>query len=176
LGVIGMGQVGLAAGKRAVALGMRIHYHGRSRKAAAIEDLLGGATFHTELKTMLEIADCVLLACPYNTTTHHILDKDAFAVMKRGVRIVNVGRGKCMDEGALAEAIDLGIVAGAGLDVFYDEPVIHPKLLESWRVTILPHIGGDSSDSNKNFERIALRNIEDYFLGSGVPLTAVNHI
>jgi lactate dehydrogenase-like 2-hydroxyacid dehydrogenase len=121
LGVIGMGQVGLAAGKRAVALGMRIHYHGRSRKAAAIEDLLGGATFHTELKTMLEIADCVLLACPYNTTTHHILDKDAFAVMKRGVRIVNVGRGKCMDEGALAEAIELGIVAGAGLDVFYDE-------------------------------------------------------
>jgi lactate dehydrogenase-like 2-hydroxyacid dehydrogenase len=121
LGIIGMGQVGFAAAKRAVILGMRIHYHGRKRKPEAIEDSLGGARFHAELKTMLEVVDCVLLACPYNAATHHILGKEAFSMMKRGMRVVNVGRGKCIDESALAVAIEDGIVAGAGLDVFYDE-------------------------------------------------------
>jgi lactate dehydrogenase-like 2-hydroxyacid dehydrogenase len=121
LGIIGMGQVGFAAAKRAVSLGMRIHYHGRSRKPEAIEDSLGGTRFHAELKTMLEVVDCVLLACPYNAATHHILGKEAFSMMKRGMRVVNVGRGKCIDESALAAAIEDGIVAGCGLDVFYDE-------------------------------------------------------
>lgn len=124
LGIIGMGNVGLACAKRGVALGMTIHYFGRSRKSPQIEALLGGATFHTELNKMLQVVDCVLLACPYSSATHHILGKEAFSVMKRGMRVVNVGRGRCIDEAALAEALEDGTVSGVGLDVFYNEYVV----------------------------------------------------
>ena len=81
----------------------------------------GPVTYHENLESMLKVSDCVLLACPHTPETHHILNKGTFKVMKRGARVINVGRGKCIDEEALADAIDDGIVAGAGLDVYHDE-------------------------------------------------------
>lgn len=151
LGVVGLGEVGLASAKRAVALGMKIHYHSRKRKSAAVEELLGegGATFHADVLEMLPLVDCVLVACPYGPGTHHIIGKEAFKVMKKGTRVVNVARGKCVDEEALVEALEEGTVAGVGLDVFHDEPKVHAKLRGSWRATLTPHIGGDSEDANK---------------------------
>ncbi|KAL1959414.1 hypothetical protein VTO42DRAFT_2217 [Malbranchea cinnamomea] len=176
LGIVGLGQIGRAVAARALAIGMKIHYFGRRRKSAELEAALGGAVFHEALDSMLKVADCVLLACPHTPETHHILDHNAFHSMKRGVRIVNIGRGKCIDEEALADAIDAGIVAGAGLDVYHDEPTINPRLLDNWKITLLPHIGGGTKDTKANFERIVLDNIEAFFLGDGMPLTPVNQI
>ena len=100
---------------------MKIHYYSRTRKPVAVEDMLNGAVYHGDLGSMLKVADCVLIACPYSAATHHIMDKQAFSSMKRGCRLVNVARGKCVDEEALAEAIGEGVIVGAGLDVFHDE-------------------------------------------------------
>ncbi|WEW56172.1 lactate dehydrogenase superfamily protein [Emydomyces testavorans] len=121
LGVVGMGQVGLASAARAKALGMKIHYFGRTRKSPEVEQQAGGAVYHSTLESMLAVADCVLLACPHSPETHHLLNKETFKLVKRGVRVVNVARGKCIDEEALADAIDEGIVGGVGLDVYHDE-------------------------------------------------------
>ncbi|EEP79091.1 predicted protein [Uncinocarpus reesii 1704] len=176
LGIVGMGQVGVATAVRAKALGMKIHYFTRTRKPAEVEQEAGGAVYHSTLESMLRIADCVLLACPHSPETHHLLNKNIFKLMKKGVRVVNVARGKCIDEEALVDAIDDGIVAGVGLDVYHDEPTINPRLLDNWKTTLLPHIGGACIDTQINFERIAMENIEAFFLGDGKPLTPVNNV
>lgn len=124
LGVVGMGKIGVEISLRARALGMKIHYFSRTRKGLDVEEeSLGGAVYHSTLKEMLAVADCVVLACPHTPETHHILNRETFKVMKTGVRVVNIGRGKCIDENALADAIEDGTVAGAGLDVYHDEGV-----------------------------------------------------
>ncbi|KIX09805.1 uncharacterized protein Z518_00886 [Rhinocladiella mackenziei CBS 650.93] len=175
LGVVGLGEIGAAAAMRARALGMMIHYFNR-RKRPAVEESLGGALYHDNIESLLKVSDCVLLACPHTPQTHRLLNKQALQLMKRGSRIVNIGRGKCVDEEALAQALEEGHISSAGLDVFHDEPVVHPKLLESWKVTLLPHIGGGTLETSKKFEEIAMQNIEAYFLGDGKPLTPINDV
>lgn len=126
LGIVGMGQVGVATAVRARALGMKIHYYGRRRKSAAVEREAGDAVYHPTLESMLRVADCVLLACPHSPETHHLLNRETFKLVKKGVRVINVARGKCIDEEALADALDEGIVASVGLDVYHDEYVCLP--------------------------------------------------
>ncbi|EER27635.1 hypothetical protein D8B26_006273 [Coccidioides posadasii str. Silveira] len=176
LGIVGMGEVGRAVSVRAKALGMKIHYFSRTRKSPKVEREAGVAEYHATLESLLKVADCVLLACPHSPETHHLLNKDTFKLMKRGVRVVNVARGKCIDEEALADAIDEGIVVGAGLDVYHDEPTVNPRLLDNWKITLLPHIGGACLDTHLNFERIAMDNIEAFFRGDGKLLTPVNNV
>ncbi|KAF3479405.1 D-mandelate dehydrogenase [Arthroderma uncinatum] len=176
LGIVGLGEIGQAVATRALALGMKIHYFGRSKKTSAVESKLGGAVYHSELKGLLEVTDCLLLACPHTPETHHLLNSETFKLMKRGVRVINVGRGKCVDEEALADAIDEGIVSSAGLDVYQDEPKINARLLDNWHVTLLPHVGGATIDTQANFEQIAMGNIEAFFFGDGKPLTPVNKV
>ncbi|RFU31070.1 hypothetical protein B7463_g5238, partial [Scytalidium lignicola] len=175
LGVVGMGEIGAAAAMRAKALGMTIQYFNRKRRTA-VEESLGGAIYHDNIESLLKVADCVLIVCPHTPQTHHLLNKDTLKVMKKGSRVVNIARGKCIDESALVDALEEGHIASAGLDVFHDEPIVHPKLLQSWKVTLLPHIGGGTVETNKKFEEIALQNIEAYFLGDGKPLTPVNNV
>lgn len=120
LGVVGLGEIGAAAASRALAVGMSIHYFNRKRRPA-VEERLGGAIYHSELESLLKVADCVLVACPHSAQTHHLLNKDTFNLMKKGSRVVNIARGKCIDEDALADALDDGIISSAGLDVFHEE-------------------------------------------------------
>ncbi|EFR01363.1 D-3-phosphoglycerate dehydrogenase 2 [Nannizzia gypsea CBS 118893] len=176
LGIVGLGEIGAAAATRAMALGMKIHYFGRRRKSEDVERALGGAVYHGELASLLGEADCVLLACPHSEETHHLLNARTFGMMKRGARVVNVGRGKCVDEEALADAIEAGIVSAAGLDVYEEEPKINERLLDSWRVTLTPHIGGATIDTQANFEKIAMDNLEAFFFGDGKPVTPVNRV
>lgn len=120
LGVVGLREIGAAAASRAVALGMSIHYFNR-RCRQEIEQSLGGSVYHEDLESLLKVSDCVLLACPHSAQTHHLLNYETFKLMKKGSRVVNIGRGKCIDEEALADAIGQGIISSAGLDVFHDE-------------------------------------------------------
>lgn len=120
LGIVGLGDIGAAVAKRAQAIGMTIHYFNRTRRPL-VEQTLGSATYHDSVESLLRTSDCVLLACPHTHETHQLLNRSTFHMMKPGSRVVNIGRGKCIDEEALACALEEGHISSAGLDVFYDE-------------------------------------------------------
>lgn len=120
LGVIGLGDIGAAAAMRARALGMTIQYFNRTRKPA-LEKSLGDAIYHNSVESLLKVSDCILITCPHTPQTHHLLNQETLKLMKKGSRVVNVGRGKCIDGEALADALDEGHISSAGLDVFHDE-------------------------------------------------------
>jgi lactate dehydrogenase-like 2-hydroxyacid dehydrogenase len=177
LGVIGMGDIGLAiAQKCEAALGMKIAYQGPRRKPDAEARLKGGAHYYLDLLEMLAVVDCVVVAAPYTPSTHHLMSQREFRVAKKsGLRVVNIARGKIIDEEALVSALEAGQVIGIGLDVHENEPRVHDKLKENWMVTLLPHIGVCSGTSWANFEAENWNNLEA-FLESGKPKTPVNRV
>ncbi|KAJ5587694.1 uncharacterized protein N7459_003459 [Penicillium hispanicum] len=177
LGVVGLGDIGLSiAQKCEAALGMKVAYHGPRRKVDAEARLPGGAQYYANLIDMISAVDCVVIAAPYSPSTHHLLSHKEFQAAKRtGLRVVNVARGKMIDEEALISALETGEVVGAGLDVHENEPQIHEKLRENWMVTLLPHIAVCSRTSWANFEKQHWDNLEA-FLKTGKPVTPVNQI
>jgi lactate dehydrogenase-like 2-hydroxyacid dehydrogenase len=177
LGIVGLGDIGLAiAQKCETAFGMKIHYQGPRRKFEAEKTLKSAAIYHADLEEMIPEIDCIVLAAPFTKATYHMLSERQFALAKKGgLRVVNIARGKMIDEKALLDALESGRVVGVGLDVHENEPHINPKLRENWKVTILPHIGVCSQTSWENFEKINLDNIEAYFR-DGKPLTPVNQM
>lgn len=177
LGVVGLGDIGLAiAQKCEAALGMNIHYQGPRRKESAERTLRRGAVYHSSVEHMIPHVDCIVLAAPYTEETHHLLSKKQFSLAKtKGLRVVNIARGKMIDEDALLEALESKRVVGVGLDVHDNEPGVNLKLRENWKVTLLPHIGVCSGTSWQNFEKTNLDNLEA-FLKDGKPLTPVNEV
>ncbi|KAJ5691232.1 hypothetical protein N7488_011967 [Penicillium malachiteum] len=174
LGIIGMGDIGLSiAQKCEAALGMKISYHGPRRKEDAEARLKHGARFYADLDEMITEVDCVVIAAPYTRQTHHFLSRQQFEKAKStGLRVVNIARGKMIDEDALLWALENAKVVGAGLDVHGNEPAVNEKLRENWMVTLLPHIAVCSRTSWSNFERQTLDNL-DAFISTGKPLNPV---
>jgi len=177
IGVVGLGDIGLAiAQKCEAAFQMKVHYQGPRRKPLAESRLVSGATYHLTVDEMIPEIDCIVLAAPYTQDTHHLLSSKQFSLAKEeGLRVVNIARGKMIDEDALIEALESRKVVGAGLDVHDNEPGVNPKLRDNWKVILLPHIGVCSRTSWENFERINLDNIEVFF-ATEKPLTPVNDI
>ena len=177
IGIVGLGDIGLAiAQKCEAAFQMKVHYQGPRRKPLSESQLVHGPTYHQTVDEMIPEIDCIVLAAPYTKDTHHLLASKQFSLAKKeGLRVVNIARGKMIDEDALIEALESKQVVGAGLDVHYNEPGVNPKLRDNWKVTLLPHIGVCSQNSWENFERINLDNIEAFF-ATGKPLTPVNDI
>jgi len=177
IGVVGLGDIGLAiAQKCEAAFQMKVHYQGPRRKPLAESRLVSGATYHLTVEEMIPEIDCIVLAAPYTQDTHHLLSSKQFSLAKEeGLRVVNIARGKMIDEDALIEALESRKVVGAGLDVHDNEPGVNPKLRDNWKVILLPHIGVCSRTSWENFERINLDNIEVFF-ATEKPLTPVNDI
>ena len=137
----------------------------------AIEASAGAATYFADLNDMLAVADCVLVATPFGGTK--VLDARNIAKMKHGSRLVNIARGKLIDEEALVEALESGRLFAAGLDVHYDEPNVNPKLAKMKNVELLSHTAGAAVESHIGFERLGMENILSY-LESGKAITAVN--
>ncbi|KAK7202792.1 D-isomer specific 2-hydroxyacid dehydrogenase [Myxozyma melibiosi] len=156
LGIIGMGGIGRALKKRAEAFDMKVIYHNRKPLS---EELSGGAEY-VSFDELLARADVLSLNLPLNAATKHIINKDAFAKMKDGVVITNTARGAVIDEAALVDALASGKVFSAGLDVFEEEPVIHPGLLANEKVTLLPHIGTHTLESRRKMELQVLKNLK----------------
>lgn len=125
LGIIGMGAIGQTVAKQAAALSMQIHCINRKSMREILSNSnknnLPPITLHDNLESLLKVVDCVILTCSYSETTHHLLNDEAFFNMKTGMKVVNIARGKCIDEEALCRAIEAGIVSGAGLDVYENE-------------------------------------------------------
>jgi lactate dehydrogenase-like 2-hydroxyacid dehydrogenase len=171
LGIIGLGKIGyMIAQKASTALGMKILYNDVVRMGAAIERSVS-ATYFEHLEDMLAVADCVVVATPFGGTK--VLNADNIAKMKHGSRIVNIARGKLIDEEALVSALENGQLFAAGLDVHYDEPNVNPKLARMKNVELLSHTAGAAVESHVGFERLGMENILS-FLESGKAITAVN--
>ncbi|KAF4873436.1 putative 2-hydroxyacid dehydrogenase [Colletotrichum siamense] len=159
LGIIGMGSIGQTVARQAAALGMEIHCIDRPNLRKLLETvqhedgyirgLIPSVTLHKDLQALVAAVDCLVLTCSYSAATHHLLSREVFSDMKKGMRIVNVARGKCIDEDAMCDAIDSGVISSIGLDVHYNEPKVSSRLLKYDCVTLLPHLGGLTHDSMK---------------------------
>ncbi len=140
LGLIGFGRIGQATGKRAAALGMKVLFYRRTPTQVDYAE-------QVSLDELLARADYISLHVPHSAETHHIINADAIAKMKDGVRIVNCGRGGTIDEDALHAAIVSGKVAGAALDVFETEPSQNHPLFSLENVIGSPHVGASTGEA-----------------------------
>jgi lactate dehydrogenase-like 2-hydroxyacid dehydrogenase len=168
LGIVGMGRIGSAVARRGRGFDMRIVYSNRSR-AANEADL--GAT-RLELDELLRTADHVVLVVPYSAQTHHLIGERELALMKPTAVLVNVARGGVVDDAALARALRDGRIAAAGLDVYENEPALHPSLLEVPNVALTPHIGSATRSSRLGMAMLAARNLLAWARGEP-PITPV---
>ena len=132
-----MGGIGQAVAMRAKAFGMKIQYH--NRRSLPLREESGAK--YVSFEELLKTSDVLSLNLSLNSSTKHIISKPQFDIMRDGVIIINTARGQLIDEAALVEALNVGKVWSAGLDVYEDEPNIHPGLMENENVVLLPHIG-----------------------------------
>jgi len=147
LGILGMGGIGSAVAHRAKAFGMTIQYHNRTQLPPEQEH----GAHYVSFDTLLQTSDVLSLNLALNPSTTHILGAPEFAKMKHGVVLVNTARGALIDEAALVDALHSGKVSTCGLDVFEDEPNIHPGLLASPNTVLLPHIGTATFETQVRF-------------------------
>ena len=140
LGIIGMGRIGQALARRAKGFGLAVHYHNRRRVHDDMENELE-ATYWESLDQMLARVDIVSVNCPHTPATFHLLSARRLKLLQAHATIVNTSRGEVIDEDALARALQNKELAGAGLDVFENEPAINPRLLKLDNVVLLPHMG-----------------------------------
>lgn len=175
LGIIGLGDIGTLVAKTCQSIGMRTIYHNRSQKPLIeLQFPSGSMEYYPDFDRFLAESDCILVLCPYTEKTHHLINDETFKKMKAKVRLVNIARGPIVLETAVINALESGQLVGAGFDVHEFEPKIHEKLLQNWKISLLPHHGAVSRASWKNFERKCVQNLMDYFFGDGIPKTAVN--
>ncbi|MBH0159568.1 2-hydroxyacid dehydrogenase [Fictibacillus sp. 26RED30] len=165
IGIVGMGRIGEAVARRAKGFDIKILYHNRNRKPDAEISL--GAEYR-EFHELLKQSDFVVSLAPLTSETKGMFNEEAFQSMKNSSIFINVGRGATVDESALIEALRNQEIAGAGLDVFQQEPieVDHP-LLSMKQVVALPHIGSASVETRMKMAELACRNITNILDGKG---------
>jgi len=163
LGIIGMGRIGRAVARRAVASGMKIIYYNRTKLSIDTEAQSGAQW--VPFDALIANADVISLHCPLNESTHHLIDEREMKQMKDGVFIVNTSRGSVINEKALVEYLQNGKIGGAGLDVFEDEPQISPSLYKMNNVVLTPHNATGTIDTRIELAREAAKNILDFFEG-----------
>ncbi len=151
LGIVGMGRIGQAVARRATGFDMKILYTARSSKP----DLIGE---QVELKELLEESDFVSLHCPLSPETRHLIGKEELAVMKKTAYLINTARGPVVDEQALVEALRNEQIAGAGLDVYEEEPALAPGLAELDNTVLLPHIASATIETRTEMAMLAANN------------------
>ncbi|ASR35115.1 D-glycerate dehydrogenase [Prauserella marina] len=170
LGIVGLGQIGTAMARRARAFGMTVSYTARRRAAPELETELGAT--YLALPELLTSSDVVSLHCPLTPETRHLIDTGALAAMKPSAYLINTTRGPVVDEAALATALSSGVIAGAGLDVFENEPEVHPGLLGLDNVALAPHLGSATVETRTAMAELAARNAVAVLAGDE-PLTPV---
>src|SRR5271166_530648 len=171
LGVVGMGRIGQALARRAKAFGLQIHYHNRRHVAAAIEEELE-ATYWESLDQMLARMDIVSVNCPHTPATYHLLSARRLKYLRPQAIIVNTARGEIIDEAALTRMLELGELAGAGLDVFEHEPAVSPKLVRlaaAGKVTLLPHMGSATFEGRVDMGEKVIVNAKAFMDGHRPP-------
>jgi glyoxylate reductase len=156
LGIVGLGRIGSAVARRAKGFGMKILYTARSPKPELEKEL--DAKF-VGLETLLKESDFVTLHVPLTERTRHLIGAKELELMKPTAYLINTSRGPVVDENALVEALGKDEIAGAALDVFEEEPKIHPRLLELDNVVLVPHIGSASIETRSKMAMLAVENL-----------------
>jgi lactate dehydrogenase-like 2-hydroxyacid dehydrogenase len=157
LGIVGLGRIGAAVARRALGFGMEVVYHNRSRANPTVERQASAR--YVGFDELLETSDVVSLHCPHNEDSYHLIDAAAHDTMKSSALLVNTARGPVVDEAALVEALASGDIAGAGLDVFEEEPDVHPGLLDQDRVVLAPHLGSATTDARMRMAQMCVASI-----------------
>ncbi|MDP9761520.1 MULTISPECIES: 2-hydroxyacid dehydrogenase [Agrobacterium] len=171
IGIVGMGRIGTAVARRAKAFGLSIHYHNRKRVNPATEAELE-ATYWDSLDQMLARVDIVSVNCPSTPATYHLISARRLALMQPTSYIVNTARGDIIDEAAMIQCLRDGKIAGAGLDVYENEPAINPKLIKLARegkVVLLPHMGSATIEGRIEMGDKVIINIRTLFDGHRPP-------
>lgn len=169
LGLVGLGRIAIATARRAHhGFGMRIAYYGRRECEPEVAAELE-ATFFPELPALLAAADVVSLHVPGGAETANLIDARAIAAMKPGSYLINTARGGILDHEALAEALETGRLAGAGLDVYPHEPRVPERLLALENVVLLPHLGSANAETRVAMGMKALANVEAFARGEPLP-------
>ncbi|MES5099775.1 D-glycerate dehydrogenase [Agrobacterium sp. BA1120] len=171
IGIVGMGRIGTAVARRAKAFGLSIHYHNRKRVNPATEAELE-ATYWDSLDQMLARVDIVSVNCPSTPATYHLISARHLALMQPTSYIVNTARGDIIDEAALIRCLIDGKIAGAGLDVFENEPVVNPKLIKlakEGKVVLLPHMSSATIEGRIDMGDKVIINIRAFYDGHRPP-------
>jgi glyoxylate reductase len=165
MGIVGLGRIGAAVARRALGFGMDVVYHNRERANPTVERQASAQ--YVELDELLATSDVVSLHCPLNEDSHHLIDAAALQRMKDSALLVNTARGPVVDEAALVEALETGEIAGAALDVFEEEPDVHPGLFEQDRVVLAPHLGSATTETRRKMAHMCAASIRARFNGAG---------
>jgi glyoxylate reductase len=158
LGVFGLGRIGQAVARRAEAFGMRVIHHSAHVKPGSVS-----------FAELLEGSDVITIHAPLNDRTRHAFGEAAFARMRPHAFVLNTARGPIVDEAALVRALEDGVIAGAGLDVYEHEPAIHPGLLARDDVVLLPHVGSATYDTRRRMAETAIANAAAVLAGKDPP-------
>lgn len=164
LGILGMGGIGRNMKKKAEAFGMTTIYHNRRK----LDPELAGGAEYVSFEELLKKSDVLSLNLPLNPKTRHIISTKQFMLMKPSCVVINTARGAVIDEAALVDALDQGLIAGAGLDVFEEEPKVHPGLVSNEKVTLLPHMGTWTKETQEKMEVKMIDNIKSALDGKGL--------
>jgi len=167
LGILGLGRIGHAVAKRAEAFGLKIAYHGRRRQDGV------AYAYHDSPEALAEACDILLVATPGGADTHHMIDARILEKLGPSGYLVNIGRGTAVDEAALVAALEAGTIAGAGLDVYEDEPRVHPGLVGLENAVLLPHLASGSVPTRTAMGQAMLDNLEAWF-ETGKPVSPVS--
>ncbi|HWC75635.1 MAG TPA: D-glycerate dehydrogenase [Gemmatimonadales bacterium] len=169
LGLLGAGRIGQAVGRRALPFGLHLRYSTRNPKPE-FERATGAR--RVDLAQLLAESDILSLHVPAAPETKGIINAESLARMKPGAILINTSRGDLIREEALAAALETGHLGGAGLDVYADEPSIHPRLLAAPRTVLLPHIGSATAETRRKMAAIAVANVQSVLQGKA-PVTPV---
>ena len=162
LGILGMGRVGQIMARRARGFDMEIHYYNRSRLPA---DLEVGAVYHDSVEALLPHCDFLSIHCPATPDTYHLINAERIEMLPNDAVVVNTARGAVVDDEALIAALKSGKLFAAGLDVFNDEPAIHPEYKTLPNTFLLPHIGSASRETRDAMGFRALDNLDAIVAG-----------
>jgi glyoxylate reductase len=165
LGIVGYGRIGRAVARRAEGFGMEVIHHTRTPT--------GEPGWIGDLPELLGRADIVSLHVPLSPGTRHLIGRSELAAMKPTAVLVNTARGPVVDEEALAEALEEGVIYAAGIDVFEREPAVHPRLIAAPRTVLLPHIGSATVETRTAMSRLAASSVRSVLAGK-MPPNALN--
>ncbi len=157
LGIFGYGRIGAAVARRAQAFKMRVIYHKRNRLSQE-EEVECNLTY-VDKDTLLKESDFISIHCPLTAETHHAFGAEEFKTMRRNAVLVNTARGPVVDEDALVHALKHNLLFAAGLDVYEEEPKIHPGLLECENAFLIPHLGSATQDTRDRMAEAVMNNI-----------------
>lgn len=168
LGIIGMGRIGQAVAHRARAFGLKIHYHNRRKLPDSFEKMLD-AQYCESVDTLIQQSDFITLHCPQSDDSRNILNAERIAMLRPDAYVINTARGELIDQEALIAALQDKKIAGAGFDVYTNEPHVDERLLDLRNVVLLPHLGSATFEGREASGRRVITNIHSWCDGHRPP-------